>query len=104
MPDVTTPFDSGSADAAFAAVPIVIAAVVVLMVVLIVVNLRRAKKLGVNPLTLETDLAAKLAKDGFGGGRTLRERLAELDRLRADGTLTAEEHAAARRAALEGRT
>lgn len=104
MADVTTPFESGTVDAAFTAVPIVIAAIVVLMVVLIVVNLRRAKKLGVNPLTLQTDLAAKLAKDGFGGGRPLSERLAEIDRLHADGTLSDEEHASARRAALEGRT
>ncbi|MCM6760896.1 hypothetical protein NB037_00545 [Rathayibacter sp. ZW T2_19] len=103
MNDVPTPIDTGALNAAFAVVPIVIAAVVVLIAVLIVVNLRRARKLGVNPLTLETDIAAKLATGGFGAERPLGERLAELDGLLAAGTITEQEHAAARRAALEGR-
>jgi len=104
MQDVPTLIDTGPLDAAFAVVPIVIAAVVVLIAVLIVVNLRRARKLGVNPLTLETDIAAKLATGGFGAERPLGERLAEIDGLLAAGTITEQEHAAARRAALEGRT
>ncbi|QHC70205.1 SHOCT domain-containing protein [Rathayibacter sp. VKM Ac-2801] len=98
-PDIGAP---GWIAAAFTIVPIVIALVLALIAVLIVVNVRRAKRLGVNPLTVQTDVAARIARDGLGGGRPLADRLAELDALRAAGTISEAEHASARRAALGG--
>ncbi|SMH39356.1 hypothetical protein SAMN06295885_1632 [Rathayibacter oskolensis] len=83
-----------------AAVPLFVVAVIVLAIVLVVVNVRRAKKLGVNPLTLQTDVAARFVKDGVGGDRPLADRLAELEGLRAAGTITEAEYTAARSAAL----
>ncbi|QHC66550.1 hypothetical protein GSU68_08170 [Rathayibacter sp. VKM Ac-2759] len=83
-------------------VPLVVVAVVVIIAVIVVANIRRAKKLGVNPLTLQTDVAARFAKDGLGGQRPLAERLAELEGLRAAGTITEAEYTAARTSALGG--
>ncbi|MWV49925.1 hypothetical protein GRS96_11650 [Rathayibacter sp. VKM Ac-2803] len=88
---------------AFAVVPIVILAVIVLIVVLIVRNVRRARQLGVDPTTLQTDIAARYLRHGVGpAGVSLTDRLAELDALRAAGTISAEEHIRAREAALTG--
>ncbi|WP_146078913.1 SHOCT domain-containing protein [Rathayibacter sp. AY1E6] len=87
---------------AFIAVPIVIAVVIVLVVVLIVVNVHRARSLGVDPLTLRTEVAARFAREGPGSARPLADRLAELEALRAAGTITEAEYAQARRAALGG--
>ena len=88
---------------AFTVVPIVIALVIVLIVVLIVRNVRRARQLGVDPTTMQTDMAARYLRHGVGpAGSSLTDRLAELDRLRAAGTISAEEHARAREAALTG--
>ncbi|ROP50371.1 MULTISPECIES: SHOCT domain-containing protein [unclassified Rathayibacter] len=82
---------------------IVIVAVFVLVIVLIVRNARRAKQLGVDPTTMQTDMAARYLRHGVGpAGSSLTDRLAELDRLRAAGTISAEEHARAREAALTG--
>ena len=87
----------------FAVIGVVIVGVFVLIIVVIVRNARRAKTLGVDPTTLRTDMAARYLRHGLGaGGTSLTERLAELDRLRAAGSITAEEHARAREAALTG--
>ena len=87
----------------FAIVPIVIVAVIVLIIVLIVRNTRRAKQLGMDPTTMQTDMAARYLRHGVGpAGSSLTDRLAELDHLRAAGTISAEEHARAREAALTG--
>ncbi|MCJ1704965.1 hypothetical protein [Rathayibacter sp. VKM Ac-2926] len=89
--------------AVFVIVPIVIVAVFVLVIVLIVRHARRAKQLGMDPTTMQTDMAARYLRHGIGPeGSSLTDRLAELDRLRAAGTISAEEHARAREAALTG--
>ncbi|KQQ01407.1 MULTISPECIES: hypothetical protein [unclassified Rathayibacter] len=82
--------------------PIFFVAVIVIIVVIIVANVRRAKKLGVNPLTLQTDVAARFAQGGLAADRPLADRLAELESLRAAGTISEAEYAAARTAALGG--
>ncbi|MWV57904.1 SHOCT domain-containing protein [Rathayibacter sp. VKM Ac-2754] len=82
--------------------PIFFGVVVVIMVVIVVANVRRAKKLGVNPLTLQTEVAARFAKGGLAADRPLADRLAELENLRAAGTITEAEYTAARTAALGG--
>lgn len=88
---------------AFTIVPIVVIIVIVLIIVLIVRNVRRARQLGVDPTTMRTDLAARYLRHGAGpAGSSLTDRLAELDGLRAAGTISAEEHARAREAALTG--
>ncbi|MWV58056.1 hypothetical protein [Rathayibacter sp. VKM Ac-2754] len=87
----------------FAVVPIVILAVIVLIVVLIVRYVRRARQLGVDPTTMQTDMAARYLRHGVGpAGAPLTDRLAELDALRAAGTISADEHSRAREAALTG--
>ena len=89
--------------AVFVIVPVVIVAVFVLIIALIVRNARRAKQLGMDPTTMQTDMAARYLRHGVGpAGSSLTDRLAELDRLRAAGTISAEEHARAREAALTG--
>lgn len=55
-----------------------------------------------NPLTLQTDVAARLATDGFGRTRPLAERLDELESLRTAGTISEAEYTAARATALNG--
>ncbi|NQX06738.1 hypothetical protein HQQ82_18215 [Rathayibacter sp. VKM Ac-2856] len=88
---------------AFTVVPLVIALVIVLIIVLIVRNVRRSRQLGIDPTTMRTDMAARYLRHGVGPeGTSLTDRLAELDRLRAAGTISAEEHARAREAALVG--
>lgn len=104
-PTVPDPIVAPGVGVAFAIVPVVIVLVLALIVVLIVRNVRRARSLGVDPTTLRTDVAARYLREGAGRTEApLGERLAELDRLRAAGTITAEEHARARAAALGGGT
>jgi uncharacterized membrane protein len=102
-PTVPDPIVPPTYGLAFAIVPVVIALVFALIIVLIVRNVRRARKLGVDPTTLHTDVAARYLREGIGRTEApLGERLAELDRLRAAGTITDDEHARARAAALGG--
>lgn len=81
--------------------PWVFGAVVVLIVVILVANVRRARKHGLNPMTMQTDVAARFIKDGAGASdESLTDRLKELDRLRAAGAISEPEYAAARSSAL----
>lgn len=92
---------------------IVMALVVLAAVVSIAIAVRRGARYlhhGIDPTTVDVDLQAKLLRsqalapaapapvaDADGPGpRAVAERLAELDRLRDAGTITDEEHAAAR--------
>lgn len=96
MPDPSVP-----GDAVFGAGFAVIATLVVLVFVGVIgLSIHRAVRLsrqGVNPLTLETDLAARALKSGaLRQAPSKMERLAELDVLEANGTISAAEREAAR--------
>ncbi|MEU2200701.1 hypothetical protein [Isoptericola sp. NPDC019482] len=82
---------------------------VLVAVVSVVMAARRAKKLhdaGIDPLDPETDLQVRMARSramapaprdaGGGDRRPVAERLAEVDRLHAEGTITSVERDAAR--------
>jgi cell division protein FtsX len=85
----------------FSVVVVVIAVVAVFVIVSVVRNARKAKQHGLDPLTLQTDLAAKVMQsDLLGAERSKPERLAELDSLLATGSITAAEHGEARAAIL----
>ena len=63
----------------------------------IVRNARKAAELGHDPITMQTELAAKaLDSQALAPARTLEQRLAEVDALLAAGTISPDEHAAAR--------
>ena len=66
-------------------------------------NAAKARELGHDPLTMQTELAARAMDSGLlAPQKSLEARLAELDDLRARGVITAEEHAKARADALAG--
>lgn len=63
----------------------------------IVRNAQKAHELGHDPITMQTELAARaIDSQALAPTRSVQERLAEVDALLASGTITAEEHAAAR--------
>ena len=85
----------------FAIVWVILVLVVGLVLVGAVLNARKARQHGFNPLTMQTDLAAKVMKSNLlGANRSKAERLAELDSLLAAGTITPAEHSEARAAIL----
>jgi hypothetical protein len=64
-------------------------------------NVQKAKSLGHDPFTMETELAAKaIDSQLLSAGTTLEGRLRELDDLRARGIITVDEHAKARAEAI----
>ena len=75
---------------------IVVIAVVISLVVK-AMNVSKVVESGNNPLTFETDLAIKaMQSQTLAPEKSTASRLAELDALLAAGTISAEEHAAAR--------
>ncbi len=76
---------------------LLIVAGIVVVIVLIVRNIGHARRLGLDPMTTQVDLAARVLNSGaLAPQRTIAQRLAELDDLLAAGTITADEHRAAR--------
>jgi uncharacterized membrane protein len=74
-----------------------IAAVAVLIVVAIVRNARAARRRGHDPMTMQTELASRLLEsDALRGSGDATERLAKLEQLKAAGTISDAEYAAAR--------
>ena len=59
-------------------------------------NLRNLRRHGIDPLAAESELLVRLTGQRGTEGRPLGERLEELDRLHADGRITAAERDAAR--------
>lgn len=87
----------------FGIVVLFIIAVAVVMVVMISRNAAKARELGHDPLTMQTELAARAMDSELLAPRpSLEARLAELDELHARGVITADEHAKARAEALAG--
>jgi len=103
--------DPSPADSLFAIFPVIftIAALVVIagivaVIALLVRNARKVSESGHDPFTLQADLAVKAIDSSLlAPAASVEERLAELDRLFAQGTITADEKAAARAELLGGR-
>ena len=87
----------GSFPFPFNLIPYFIAIMFVIVPVFMVLNFRKLKKSGVSPLTPMADLAGRLANSELlSAAKPVEQRLAELDQLFAKGTISKEEHAAAR--------
>lgn len=95
----------------FSTIFVIVATIVVLgFVFAIVVGVRKYQLLrreGVDPLTVDAALAAKVLKSDAlrpadGGAPTIETRLREVDDLRARGVISEDEHRAARAAILAG--
>lgn len=97
----------GGMGAVFDAVPILMGIFAVVFVAAIIFgvfvwvrNYNAAKNAGFDPFTLETELAVRAAKSGLlapaeqtsQSPKSTEQKLAELDRLLAKGSITAEEH------------
>ena len=89
----------------FALAALFIAAVFVVILVAIFRNARTLRSAGVDPMTVQSQLAVRYlagpsavpsSPSAQGAGRALEQRLAELDDLHGRGLITAEEKAAAR--------
>ena len=62
-----------------------------------ILSLRKLQKSGVSPITPAADIAGRLANsEMLAPAKSLEDRLANLDELLANGTISKEEHAAAR--------
>jgi hypothetical protein len=86
---------------AFGVVALFILAVLVMVVLAAVRSRRVLRESGLDPLAAHAQLAVRLADGPLGTARRpLEQRLADLDDLRRRGVITAEEHGAARSAAL----
>ena len=106
LPDPSTVPDVGAASGFGGLFGVVIALIVIGGIVSLVIkarNVGRVIQSGNDPTTFETDLAIKAMNSQSFAPRepekpqkATAERLRELDALLADGTITSEEHAAAR--------
>ncbi len=96
-------------DTLFTVVAVVVVLGIIVAVALAVRNAMAYRRHGLDPTTAEADLAARLMRSQAleppprppdpavaPAPRSVTERLAELDALRAAGTITPEEHRAAR--------
>ncbi len=99
---------SDGIDAAFSLMPILVGVFVVLFVAAVgfmifstVRNYKASKNAGLDPFTLQTELAVRAAKsEMLAPKKTLEEKLAELDSLLARGLITRDEYTQARLKAL----
>jgi hypothetical protein len=70
-------------------------------VYIMVRNFRKAEEAGHDPFTLQTEIAVKaLDSDVLSAEESAEERLAKIEKLFSDGTISAEERATARQAVL----
>ena len=95
-PDPVNPAVPGF-DALFGLVAVIVVIGIVVGIVVSVRNASKAVEAGQNPLTVEYDLALKaLQSDALAPERSTEEKLAEIERLFAAGTISADERDAAR--------
>lgn len=81
----------------FIVVVILILCAFVAIAFLVVRNYKAAKAAGLNPLTAQVDLAAKVSNSQLlAPARTMEQKLGELEALRAKNMISAEEYAQAR--------
>ncbi|MCS0500471.1 SHOCT domain-containing protein [Protaetiibacter mangrovi] len=74
--------------AVFGLVTTVVILGIIGVIVVAIVNAKKAADLGHNPLTMQTELQAKvLDSQALAAERSVEERLAELERLRAAGLI-----------------
>jgi lipopolysaccharide export LptBFGC system permease protein LptF len=86
---------------AFAVFAVLFVVVLVVVATGIVRSRTVLRESGLDPLSAQAQLAARLAQGPLGTpAQSLEQRLAELDDLQRRGLITAEEHAEGRRAAL----
>jgi hypothetical protein len=101
--DSSNPLAPPMFDVAFSVVAVLVVVGIVSTIVVTIVRATRVARSGHNPLTLDTDLAVRaLDSAALRQPKSLEQRLAELDDLRARGIISEEEHRAARAAALAG--
>jgi hypothetical protein len=73
-----------------------------LMIFIFVRNYNKAKAMGKDPFTLQTEVIAKLADSKlFEGEEPIEQKLAKADELLAKGTITQTEHAELRKSILK---
>lgn len=77
--------------------------VVAFIIVSIVRNARRARQAGYDPLTMQTEMAARaMNSELLRPAQSIEQRLRELDDLRTRGVISVEEYERARADALKG--
>ena len=87
----------------FAVVLVLVLTGFVVVIVGVIRNSRRIRRSGHDPMTLQSDLAVRaMNSELMSPSRSTEERLAELQRLHRDGTISTEELAAARARILGG--
>lgn len=107
--DETPSTGSTFIDTAFALMPwligiflVIFVAAVVFIIYAQVRNYQKAKSAGLDPLTLQTDMAARLAQSQvLAPAKSIEAKLAELDQLRSRGVISSDEYAQARLDALK---
>ena len=102
--ETTNPLEGAPAgfSVMFIGVSVFIGLILVLVVISLVNNFRVMKARGVNPLTAHGEIAARMAKGTLLEGKSMEQKLAELDDLRSRGVITDAEHAEGRKRALGG--
>lgn len=102
--ETTNPLEGAPAgfSVMFIGVSVFIGLILVLVVVSLFKNFRVMKARGVNPLTAHGEIAARMAKGTLLEGKSMEQKLAELDDLRNRGVITDAEHAEGRKRALGG--
>lgn len=95
--DVNPALPDSAFSAIFGIIATLIAIGAIIAIVSAILNAKKAVDLGHNPLTMQTELQAKvLDSQALAPERSVEQRLAELDRLRASGAIDDAEHTAAR--------
>lgn len=94
--------DDSTFDAIFTIFPVIFVIVLIFAIATAVMNWKKAADAGVNPLTMETEAMTTLINSkALAPEKSIEERLAELDALHANGTISAAELAAARAEVLK---
>ena len=98
-----TPLTPSGFDAMFSAAAVLIGIGFVVVIVLMVRNAGHLVKRGIDPTTVDAEMTARLLNSPLlapqaaaARPRSIQERLAELDRLLSSGTISDDEHSAAR--------
>ena len=95
------PINNGTFHTFFLVFIVLFVAAVIFIVVTVVRNIGKARRSGLDPLTLQTDLAARVMNsDLLAAEKPIAEKLGDVDALLASGAITPEEHTTARAAIL----
>ncbi len=100
-PDLN-PLEPSGFDTMFSAVAVIVAVGFVVVIVLAVRNAGFLVKRGIDPTTVDAEMTARVLRSPLldpaptPAPRSVQDRLAELDRLLASGTISQDEHTTAR--------